>query len=232
MGAAQAGIGAMGAFGAQGQEDAQWQAQVATTNANNYAATSQYYRNVQLKRSKWNRDVSDYNVRKRDHEVQKQWNAASAARAHNSINRELQDAFKTAAFQDQQGMTELLATQGNISATGRSGKSIDNLQGRVVAQFGMNQAVQAQQLSDATYQAGHNMTDVWYQQHQADIASWMSVRTPPEYGMDVAPPTMQQAPSGPSRMTLMTGLGSAGLSGFQTFQQNVPNMQNVNRLTG
>ena len=232
MGAAQAGIGAMGAFGAQGQEDAQWQAQVANTNAQNYASTSQYYRNIQLKRSKYNREVSTYQTRVRDHEVQKQWNAASAARAHNSVHRELQDAFKSAAFQDQQGMAELLATQGNISATGRSGKSIDRLQTMTVAQFGRNQAVQAQQLSDATYQAGHNMTDIWYQQHQADISSWMAVRTPPEYGMDVAPPTMQQAPSGPSRMTLMTGLGGAALSGFQAYQQNVPNMQNVNRLTG
>ena len=193
--------------------NSQYNQQVAAAQANNQWATARYHHQIQIKRQQWNRQVMQYNFEKQTYESQRQWNNAAANRAYNSVNRKLSDTFKRAAFQDQEGFTKLMQLQGTLSATDQSGNTADMLQQDVVAAFGRSQAVQSQELTDATYAAGHEMTDTWYDNYNRDVNAWAKVAIPPEYGMDPMPPQMQAMPGRPSSFGMIAGIGSSLVGG-------------------
>jgi hypothetical protein len=201
LGAASTGLGIMGSIGDYNSQQAQADSQNQWNRAN-------YYQGIAIKRQQWGRQLQSYNFSKQTYESQRQWNALGAARSYNSDLRQLGDTFKKAAFDDQEGFTKLLQMQGRISASGQSGNSVDNLQKDVVAAFGRNQAIQSQELSDATYQTGHNMIDTWYDQYNKDVNAWSQVAVAPQYGMDPLPPRQI---AGPSRASLMSSVGQQAL---------------------
>jgi hypothetical protein len=213
IGVASAATGILGAVGGQADANSQYNAQVAGIDASNAYATQRYNHQIQIKRNQWQRETQTYNFAKQTYESQRQWNQAGANRAYNSVNRKLSDTFKRAAFQDQEGFTKLLQMQGTLSATDQSGNTADMLQQDVVAAFGRGQAQQSEELSDAVYAAGHEMTDTWYDNYNRDITAWSKVAIPPSYGMDPLPPQMQARPAAPSSFGMIAGIGSSLVGG-------------------
>lgn len=212
---ASAATGVMGAVGGAMDSQNQYNAQVAQTQAANQWATANYHHKINVKRQQWNRQVMKYNFQKQTYESQRQWNALASSRAYNSETRKLDDTFKQAAFQDQAGFTKLMAMQGEIDARGdRSGKSVDDVQQATLASFGFNQAIQSQQLTDATYQTGHNMIDTWYENYNKDINAWAEVAIPPEYGMDPMPPMMRGYGAPPSGLGAAASIGGSVVKGI------------------
>ena len=210
--------GVMGAVGGVMDQQNQYAAGVAQTQAANNYAVANYHHKINVRRQQWNRQVMKYNFQKQTYESQRQWNALSSARAYNSEIRKLDDTFKQAAFQDQAGFTKLMEMQGAISARGdRSGKSVDDLQGAVLGSFGKNQAIQSQELTDATYQTGHNMIDTWYDHYNKDINAWAEVAIPPDYGMDPMPPQMRGYGAPPSGLSAAASIGGSLVSGARGF---------------
>ena len=181
------------------------QAQVDSQNRWN---TANYYNNIAIKRQQWSRELQRYNFNIQTYQSQRQWNSLAASRSYNADLRQLSDVYKKAAFEDQEGFTKLLQMQGRLSASGQTGNSVDNLQRDVVAAFGRNHAIQSQEISDATYQTGHNMIDTWYDNYNKDINAWSQVAIAPQYGMDALPPRQL---AGPSRASLMSNIGQQAL---------------------
>ena len=218
IGVASAATGVLGAVGQYGEQQSAYNQQVAGIQASNQYATQQYHHQIQIKRQQWNRQVQAYNFQKQTYESQRQWNRLAANRAYESINRKLNDTFKQAAFQDEAGFAQLMQAQGRLSASGQTGRTADALQNDVLAAFGRNQAQQSQQLTDATYAAGYEMTDSWYDNYNRDINAWSQVAVAPSYGMDPLPPQMRATPAAPSSVGLFTGIGSSLLGGYQSYQ--------------
>jgi hypothetical protein len=218
MAAASAVTGVMGAVGGVMDSNNAYNAQVAQTQAANNHAIANYHHQINIKRQQWNRQVMKYNFQKQTYESQRQWNALASGRAYNSELRKLDDTFKQAAFQDQAGFTKLMEMQGAIEAKGdRSGKSVDDLQQAVLGSFGKNQAIQSQQLTDATYQTGHNMIDTWYENYNKDVNAWAEVAIPPSYGMDPMPPMMRGYGAPPSGLSAAASIGGAAIQGIGGF---------------
>lgn len=215
LGVAQAGVGALGAVG-QYQSG---QAQAAAANAN---AMSSYRHQLSMFHRK-NAGLNNiYKQKVSQYREQVNENNLAAQRAYTNEQRRVNEAMRSAAFTNQDMLIDLMQRQGAYASTGRSGRSIDRLEGDLLSQFGRNQSVMAANLLNVQQSQGIRNEAIRNQLRTQNNKAFNAVAVPPQMGIAPPKPVMQQGPSG---LSLLAGLGSAAVSGYGTYNDlKAPNV--------
>ena len=209
LGAANFGVGALGAVGSH-------QSQQAQAAAQNQAALNNYkYRN-QLRAFEYMGAVDDYRFRKNQFNEQVYQNNLAASRAYSKEQIRMNELLQQAAFSNQTGLIELMRSQGQFDTTGRSGKSIDRLESARLGEYGRQQAGVSAMLGAARRGQISNNEDIRLQQADANRKAYGSLAITPKQTVASPPPVMRQ---GPSSLGLATGLLGAATSGLQTYDK-------------
>ena len=211
---APAAIGAVSAISGIAGSVGQYQSGQAAADAQNAATLRQYRELKKARKTSWQRESLRYGYQKIQYEQQKDNIYDSYGRALAGQQRLLNEQFKKAAFDNQAQIQQLLKAQGEQAAKGRTGRSVDRIDDSMLAQFGRNQAIQAEQLSTAR-QAYMTQADSLRQQARNDLnQAYGPVAMRPVPGVAPTPPTMV---SGPSGLSLAAGIGSSIVSGLSTY---------------
>lgn len=203
---------ATGALGAVSQH----QSATAQANAANAASRSNYKYQLKMRERNWDRERFRYSTQVQQYKNQVGENNSAAAKAYASEQRKLNEIFRSAAFSNQGRLSQLLGAQGKMAAAGRTGRSADRVSNSLMANFGRNQAIQAESLVSAKQAYTSRTESVRDQLRNANNNAFQQVAIAPQAGVAPPQPVMQQGPSG---LGLMTGLLGAGVSGYGAYQQ-------------
>lgn len=207
IGVVSAASGIAGSIGSH--QSAQAQADAAN------ASTMRQWRDANKRRkASWQRESLRYDYQKLQYKQETNAINESLGRAYTGQQLALNEQFKKAAFNNQAQVQQLLKLQGTTAAMGRTGRSAQRLEDGMLAQFGRNQAIQAESLASAR-QGYRSQVDVLRAQAEGDRRrAFSSVAMQPVAGVAPSPPVMQAGPSG---LSLAAGIGSSIASGFSTY---------------
>lgn len=173
LGAASTGLGILGGISAKKQQ------RKAERTAKKQSAYSTAFSNA-MKRFE-NEDIKRiYGIQLQQAGEQIGLNREAANRAYISEQRNLNEAFASAAFQKQGLVESLSQVQGTNAAAevfGRSAERIRNIEG--LGNYGRQQAILANNLARAADKTGFNMEEIQRQNRMADINTLRSVSVPP-----------------------------------------------------
>lgn len=207
LGIASAASGIAGSVG-------QYQSGQAAADAQN-AATRRQFKDLERQRyGAWQREQLKFGYGKVKYEQEKAniYDAYGSAVADKQ--RALNERFKQAAFNNQAQVQQLLKSQGQMAAAGRSGRSAERVNDSVLGQFGRNQAIQAEALASAR-QGYMSQVDKLRNAMRSDLnKAYSPVAIRPVPGVAPSPPTMA---AGPSALGLVAGIGGSIVDGFSTY---------------
>ena len=209
MGIASAAVSGLGAI--SGYQSAQQQAA-----AQNRASIRNYKYQLKVRKNNWMRTTSDWENDKISYGETVAENSFAAQEGYARAQRQLNELFKSAAFEEQGDMVKLLQSTGQMAASGRTGKTAQRIDDSIIAAFGRNNATRAATLASGKERYQQNVEDIRREMISANEQAFAQVAFAPI--PDVAPPkpVMQQ---GPSALSLAAGLGGAALSGYQTYNE-------------
>lgn len=203
MGVAKAGAGIMGAIG-------QHQSATAKARAQNQAAANRYKLAIRQQQADWTFAQNKYANRVNQYKQQVQFNQTAANRAYAAEDMNLQNLFKSAAFQQQALAIQAAREQGAVAASGKTGRSARRLDQNVLAQYGRNLATQEASLRSAQEASSFRRDKIQDQLKIGNYRAWAPVSVGLQKPMELPRP---QQVSGPSGMSLATNIGGALLDG-------------------
>lgn len=201
------GSSALGAIGSH-------QSASAAARAQNEGAIKNYKYQMKIRAAQWNRERVRYANQISQYKQQTSANEGAYSRAAVAEQTRLNNAFKSAAFQNQSSLVQLTKLQGKQAARGATGKSAERLNDSVLSAFGRNQAIMAENLMSAQSRYKTQNQSLRNELISANNRAFSDVAIAPEPGVAPPRPVMQ---SGPSSLSLIAGLGSAAVSGFGTY---------------
>jgi len=203
---------ASGALSAVGQH----QSASAAARAQNEASMGNYKYQLKVRENKWRRERERYAIQKTQYRQQLSENQLAASRAVTAEQTRLNNAFKSAAFQNQSQLVQLMKLQGKSAARGVRGKSTERLDNDVLSAFGRNQSIMAENLMSA--QARYRTMGQSLQREliSSNNRAFSNVAVAPEVGIAPPKPVMQ---SGPSSLSLIAGLGQAAVQGYGAYKE-------------
>ena len=206
---------AQGAFGAIGGFQ--------QTQAQNKAAIEQYKYALAQRKHDWMNRLSVWGHKRVDYFNQKDENYSAAGRAYAAEQTKLNEAYQSAAFQQQGALAELIQGRGSIAATGRTGRSVKKMDQAMLAAYGRNNATVAANLASARNAMIRKNEQTRQELRGANNKAWSEVALAPVLG--VAPPRPQMVDG---RGQLAMGLLGAAVSGFGAFNSmKAPDAGNV-----
>ncbi len=209
MGIATAATGAIGAFGSyQSQQDA--------TNAANAGRINNYKYQLKVRENNWMRAKSDWENDKINYDETVADNSFAAQEGYARAQRQLNEKFKASAFAEQSDLINLLSSQGEMAARGRTGKSAGRIDNALLAAYGRKNAAKAASLTSSKEGYQQQVEDIRRQQSDANESAFDQVAFAPKPDMA---PQKPQLENGPSKLSLALGIGNAGLAGFGAYNE-------------
>ena len=202
------------------------QAQVRQANQGRINA---YTHQLQIRDQNFRRDKALYESDVQGYQAEVADNQFAAQEGYARAQRQLNEVFKQAAFEEQGSLIELLESTG-AAASGRTGKSAQRIDNAVMAKWGRNNAVKAASLSSSKEGYQQAVQDIDRQMRDANAAAFDEVAFAPQPDMMPLAPQLLADPTppmaapgtipvqGPSGLSLATGLLGAGMDGFNTIQ--------------
>ena len=138
MGAASFAQGAIGAIGA-GQQAA----------AANKQALNNYKYQLQVRERDWKTKLNVWGNERLEYKKNISEGGLAANRSYVAEQDRVNEAVRQALFQDFQARKELNKNMGSVAASGRTGKTAQRLEGDMIRQYGMNNAILAENLVSA-----------------------------------------------------------------------------------
>ena len=222
LGIASAGMGVMSAIGGHNAE-------AAATKARNKQALKIFERD----RMEWGRGINDshtrYRLKKNQYQEQLGLNNQAYNYATQAGNRRLDQIRQAARHADIQDQKKLARDIGKVMATGQSGKSVQRLRGQAMADFGMSQAIRAQNLTNEVQDQKMANRKSMMKFNQANREAFAKVAYAPTNPLQPVAPMMQQ---GPSKLALAGNIGSSILGGVTTASSLTPTGQGINKILG
>jgi hypothetical protein len=158
-----------------------------------------------------------------DYFNQKDENYSAAGRAYAAEQTKLNEAYQSAAFQQQGALAELIQGRGSIAASGRTGRSVKKMDQAILAAYGRNNATVAANLASARNAMIRKNEQTRQELRGANNRAWSEVSLAPVLG--VAPPKPQLTDG---RGQLALGLLGAAVSGIGAFKSmKAPDAGNV-----
>ena len=208
LGAAQAGVGALGAVNSYNSQRQQ------TRTANN-AQRDQYLQAENARGLRYRNQLSVYNRRLTEYDLGEDRAGEALARGYAQNQARLNEVYDAAAFSTQAGAIGELQARGRALASGRSGQSVDMVMQDSMAAYGRNQAILAANLLGAEERFNYDVDSLRRQYITNREQAFSNVATPPQPGLETPKPRFTQ---GPSALGLVADLGQAAVSGFSTYQ--------------
>lgn len=207
LGAATAGAKGFGAYAKH--QDAQMKADAA-----NAASINKFNYENELQTFKNNERADIYRQKLREYDVNLLSFKEAAYAGHRREQERLNEVYEAARFSTQGQAIELLQKQGALNASGiAQGASTRRAAASLVAQYGYNQAILAQNLIGAHGRFRRSIEDINRQWQSAQNRAYSQVAVAPRFGPRPQAPEMVQ---GPSNLSLIAGLADAAVSGITT----------------
>ncbi len=205
LGVASAAAGGIGAIG-------QHQSASAQASAQNAAAINNYKYQLKVRERKWDQTRHVYGRKIQQFEETVDENQMAAARGYAAAQRNLNNQFSQAAFNQEGRLAKLVRSQGNFAAAGRTGRSVDRLNAEQMMQYGRGNAVMAENLMSA--QTGYrNKTEGLNRELlSANRKAYSDVAIAPQPGVAPVAPTMMPGPSGLSLAGDLLGAATSGVN--------------------
>ncbi len=197
----------------------QYQGQQAQVAAANRSAASNYKYQMKVREQQWNRERLRYATQVSQYKETTAANQVAYSRAVADEQRRLNNAYKKAAFSNQNQLIQLTQQGGKMASAGAAGKSARRLDNDVVAAFGRNQAVMAENLMSAQTRFKSVGDSLGRELISANNRAFSDVAIAPEAGVAPPKPVMRQ---GPSPLGLIGGLTNAAIGGFNTADELTP----------
>ena len=207
LGAATAGAQGFGAFAKH--KEGQLKADAA-----NRASINKYNYETQLQSFKNQERAAIYRQKLREYDANLLSFKEAAYAGYRREQERLNEVYEAARFTTQGQAVELLQKQGALNASGiAQGTSTRRAAANLVAQYGYNQAVLAQNIVGAHGRFSRSIEDINRQWQSAQNRAYSQVAIAPRFGPGPQAPEMVQGPSG---LSLAAGLASAAVSGLTT----------------
>ena len=132
---------------------------------------------------------------------------------YNASQRTLDNAYRSAFYEEQNEMIQLAKSLGRGTTRGMSGKSAARMDNDVYASRGRNLAIRQQNLQEAGAQYRDDTNIMRNRAYSDVLRAYEPVSTPLMFGPR---PIRGQYQQGPNRFGLAAGLVSSAVSGFQT----------------
>ena len=178
--------------------------------AQNQSIANNYKRQLKLREANWRRDRTLYNTKVIDYKRQLQNNDKAANDAFVSEQTRLNNIYRQFAFQQEAGAVKLQEQSGKLTASGRSGKSIQRAEMMATSLYGRSLQRGYESLASARNAMKIRTSRITDELANANERAYTNVRFAPEPDLAPATPTFVQ---GPSSLSLIAGLGGAALDG-------------------
>jgi hypothetical protein len=187
--------------------------------ASNRAAQRDFRYRSQLQAFERSRAIEEYNIKVGLYEQEKQAQYEALGKNYNALQRQLDNAYRTAFYEEQNEAIQLAKSIGSASTRGMSGVSASRVDREPYAERGRNQAIRAQNLLESGYQYKDRANILRDQAYSNVRRAYGSVAIAPKFGPNIPEPVLQ---SQPNRFGLYSGLLGAAVGGFNTFSSFAP----------
>lgn len=201
---------ASGALSAVGQH----QGQQAQADAQNASSVRNYQHALREREYNWQNQLSVWGAKRNEYYRTVDENFSAADRAYASEQMRLNEQFEAATLQKQDMLAQLIGVTGTNRASERSGRSAQRMDTAAIAAFGRNQAIMTKNLTSARAAMHQRLYDNSMQLQAANARAHSQVAIAPTPGLAPSQPTMVAGPSG---IGLAAGLLGAAASGFGTY---------------
>ena len=206
IGAAKAGAGILGSFGAQSDE-------AARTRAQNQAAVNQYKQKLKIRERNWLNTQQLYATRLGNYQRDMNEFDRAAAQGYGREQLKQNEALRAANLNRLSQSMALAQATGRAAASGKSGRSASRIDQNAIGQFVRNQGVMAENLLSGDIARSQRMMDIRNQLRASQNRAFSKVAIAPQQPMEPLKPTQL---SGPSNMSLLSGIGTSILDGVTT----------------
>jgi hypothetical protein len=174
--------------------------QIARTNIDNNAvyqeqtALRQYQNELAIRDFDYGNQVRQFNESERIYGLQLGFNNQASQVAYEAENRRFQEILTGMAFEQQDMLVKMLQEEGQIQASGASGRSSGKALASAMASYGRNQAIMAESLVSATKENKISNRQIATEKYGADLgAQSRRMLTPLKGPAPMAPLKMPRA---------------------------------------
>jgi len=204
------------------------------------SAVRQYQNELAIRDFDYGNQVRQFNESERIYGLQLGFNSQASQVAYEAENRRFQEILTGMAFEQQDMLVKMLQEEGQVQASGASGRSAGKALASAMASYGRNQAIMAESLVSAKKENKVSMRQIDTEKYGADLgAQSRRMLTPLKAPAPMAPLKMPRAtlqdprkpvkPPKPIKgavassattalSALSTGL-SAGISAYSSFKK-------------
>lgn len=212
-------LGVLSFVGSAAQSVGGFMSQQAQADASNEAAIQNYKYQLAQRENKWRQTLTAWNHKRLEYKKATQEHKEAAHRGYAQEQQRLNELYQKAAFTNQDQLIQLMQAQGKWGAMGNSGQSSQRINAMMVAQYGRNQAIQAESLFSARNAYKLQADQIRADWKGANNKAYSQVALAPV--ADFAPPAPVMDP-GPNALSLVGGLASAAVSGASMFAKHTP----------
>ena len=181
-------------------------------DAANAGRIANYKYQLKVRENNWMRTKSDWENDKINYEETVADNSFAAQEGYARAQRQLNEKFKASAFAEQSDLINLLSSQGEMAARGRTGKSAARIDNAGIAAYGRKNAAKAASLASSKEGYQQQVEDIRRQQRDENESAFDQVAFAPIPDMAPQKPQLEKGPSG---LGLAAGLAGAGLGAYQ-----------------
>lgn len=134
-------------------------------------AVRDYKDQLAIRDSLYAQQMLMYNESERIYGMQMGFNNMAAQQAYEAENRRYQEILTGMAFDQQDMLVKMLQEEGQIQASGVSGRSAGKVLASALASYGRNQAIMAESLVSATKDSQINRKQIGLDKYGADLAA-------------------------------------------------------------
>lgn len=149
------------------------------------------------------------------------FNRDAASRSYEAENRKMDEYLQGLAFQKQDSFVQMLQARGKADSRGVAGRSASRLANDVLAQYGRNNAVLAENLVSAKRQNDIDLENIALQKRGADLAAYERLGLRPEKPPTPPRPLKKPVAGGSSNPLLAIGstIASSLATGYSMAQR-------------
>jgi hypothetical protein len=135
------------------------------------SAVRQYQNELAIRDFDYGNQVRQFNESERIYGLQLGFNNQASQAAYEAENRRFQEILTGMAFEQQDMLVKMLQEEGQVQATGVSGRSSGKALASAMASYGRNQAIMAESLVSANKENKISMRQIGTEKYGADLAA-------------------------------------------------------------
>jgi hypothetical protein len=135
------------------------------------SALRQYQNELAIRDFDYGNQVRQFNESERIYGLQLGFNSQASQVAYEAENRRFQEILTGMAFEQQDMLVKMLQEEGQVQASGASGRSAGKALASAMASYGRNQAIMAESLVSAKKENKVSMRQIDTEKYGADLAA-------------------------------------------------------------